>query len=230
MAPREGPGRQRMPGRVDSHARLPRRLRRLARSGQSGLGLRRSDSALRGRSAAGREPSWAKPAYGSLSCMRAGSAESPAIRDSTVRAREGAGFYPVARVNGRRWDATSEFLRPALKRGNLTVWTGVQAARVLIEQGRAAGVEYRSERPPAAGPSGERGDSMRGNRRVGAIAAAERHGTGGATGAAGHSGGRGGARPERTCRTTPRSHYAGGVRSRFRSTEPARAGTPCAIA
>jgi choline dehydrogenase len=57
-------------------------------------------------------------------------------------AKEGAGVFPVARVNGQRWDATTEFLRPALKRGNLTVWTGVQAARVLVEEGRAAGVEY----------------------------------------------------------------------------------------
>jgi choline dehydrogenase len=55
---------------------------------------------------------------------------------------EGAGLFPVARVNGRRWGATSEFLRPALKRGNLTVWTGVQACRVQIENGQAAGVEY----------------------------------------------------------------------------------------
>jgi choline dehydrogenase len=57
-------------------------------------------------------------------------------------AKEGAGLFPVARVNGQRWDATTEFLSPALKRGNLTVWTGVQAARVLVEDGRAGGVEY----------------------------------------------------------------------------------------
>jgi choline dehydrogenase len=57
-------------------------------------------------------------------------------------AKEGAGLYPVGRVDGQRWDATSEFLRPALKRGNLTVWTGVQAIRVLLENGRAAGIEY----------------------------------------------------------------------------------------
>lgn len=57
-------------------------------------------------------------------------------------AEQGAGLYPVARVHGRRWGATTEFLRPALKRGNLTVWTGVQAARLLIDGGRTAGVEY----------------------------------------------------------------------------------------
>jgi len=55
---------------------------------------------------------------------------------------EGAGLFPVARVNGARWDAICAFLKPALKRGNLTVWTKVQTSRVLIEAGRAVGVEY----------------------------------------------------------------------------------------
>ena len=55
---------------------------------------------------------------------------------------EGAGIYPTARVNGERWSAVCAFLTPALKRGNLTVWTGVQAVRVVTENGRATGVEY----------------------------------------------------------------------------------------
>ncbi len=55
---------------------------------------------------------------------------------------EGAGIYPTARMNGERWTAVFAFLTPALKRGNLTVWTGVQAARVVTENGRATGVEY----------------------------------------------------------------------------------------
>jgi choline dehydrogenase len=54
----------------------------------------------------------------------------------------GAGLYPLDRVNGARWNVADAFLRPALKRGNLTVWTAVQAAKVLIEGGRAVGVEY----------------------------------------------------------------------------------------
>ncbi len=55
---------------------------------------------------------------------------------------EGAGIYPTARVNGERWSAVCAFLTPALKRGNLTVWTGVQAVRVVTENGRATAVEY----------------------------------------------------------------------------------------
>jgi choline dehydrogenase len=57
-------------------------------------------------------------------------------------AEPGAGLYPVARVHGERWNVADAFLRPALKRGNLTVWTKVQASKVLIENGRAVGVEY----------------------------------------------------------------------------------------
>jgi choline dehydrogenase len=44
--------------------------------------------------------------------------------------------------NGRRWSAADAYLRPALQRGNLTVWTNVQARRVICEGGRAVAVEY----------------------------------------------------------------------------------------
>jgi choline dehydrogenase len=54
----------------------------------------------------------------------------------------GAGFYRVTQKNGRRWSAADAYLKPALRRGNLTVWTGIQATRVRIENGRAVGVEY----------------------------------------------------------------------------------------
>jgi choline dehydrogenase len=54
----------------------------------------------------------------------------------------GSGLYPLLHKNGARWSASRSLLRPALRRGNLTVWTGIQAARVTIEGGRATGVEY----------------------------------------------------------------------------------------
>jgi len=41
-----------------------------------------------------------------------------------------------------RSSAASAYLKPALRRGNLTVWTGIHSTRILIENGRAAGVEY----------------------------------------------------------------------------------------
>jgi choline dehydrogenase len=73
------------------------------------------------------------------SCAAKGIARDSSLAASAVPS---AGLYPVDRVNGARWNVADAFLRPALKRGNLTVWTGVQAARVLIENGRAAGIEY----------------------------------------------------------------------------------------
>ena len=57
-------------------------------------------------------------------------------------AEAGAGRFPLARKKNARWSSVDAFLRPALGRGNLTVWTGIQVARILMEGGRAAGVEY----------------------------------------------------------------------------------------
>ncbi len=51
-------------------------------------------------------------------------------------------MFPLAQKKRARWSAADAFLRPALGRGNLMVWTGIQVARVLIEGGRATGVEY----------------------------------------------------------------------------------------
>jgi len=65
--------------------------------------------------------------------------------DFNGAAQEGVGFYQVTQKKGRRWSAADAYLRPARKRPNLTVHTGAQASRILIEGGRAAGVEYRCD-------------------------------------------------------------------------------------
>jgi choline dehydrogenase len=62
--------------------------------------------------------------------------------DFNGAAQAGAGMYQVTQKNGARFSAADAFLKPALRRGNLTVWTQVQVARVLVEEGRAAGVEF----------------------------------------------------------------------------------------
>ncbi len=54
----------------------------------------------------------------------------------------GAGLYQVTQHNGRRASAAVCYLRPAMKRPNLTVMTHAQTTRVLIENRRAVGVEY----------------------------------------------------------------------------------------
>ena len=43
---------------------------------------------------------------------------------------------------GRRCSAAEAYLRPALARANLTVETGALANRIVLEGGRAAGIEY----------------------------------------------------------------------------------------
>nr|WP_042184651.1 GMC family oxidoreductase N-terminal domain-containing protein [Kibdelosporangium sp. MJ126-NF4]CEL15733.1 Choline dehydrogenase [Kibdelosporangium sp. MJ126-NF4] len=56
--------------------------------------------------------------------------------------QEGAGLYQVTCHNGRRWSTADAYLRPALVRSNLTVRTNALATRVVIESGKAVGVEY----------------------------------------------------------------------------------------
>src|SRR3712207_4891220 len=55
---------------------------------------------------------------------------------------EGASLLQITTRGGRRHSAAEAFLKPALKRENLAVETGAHARRVLIENGRAVGVEH----------------------------------------------------------------------------------------
>jgi choline dehydrogenase-like flavoprotein len=57
--------------------------------------------------------------------------------------QEGVGLYQLTQKNGERWNAAAAFLTPNLGRSNLTVLTEAQATRVVLEQRRAVGVEYR---------------------------------------------------------------------------------------
>lgn len=53
------------------------------------------------------------------------------------------GFGPAETTiwRGRRWSTASAYLKPVQQRPNLTVMTGVQVTRIVIENGRATGVE-----------------------------------------------------------------------------------------
>ncbi|WP_433239845.1 GMC family oxidoreductase [Actinomadura nitritigenes] len=73
------------------------------------------------------------------SAMAFGLAANP---DFNGADQDGVGFYQVTQRRGRRWSAADGYLRPALRRPNLTVVTDALATRVLIENGRAAGVRY----------------------------------------------------------------------------------------
>ena len=56
--------------------------------------------------------------------------------------QEGFGPYQLTIKDGRRWSAASAFLHPALSRPNLTAEIGARTTRILIEGGRAIGVEF----------------------------------------------------------------------------------------
>jgi choline dehydrogenase len=60
--------------------------------------------------------------------------------------QEGFGPLDCTVTDGRRASSAVCYLAPALGRPNLTVITGAQATRVLIERGRAVGVEYARRR------------------------------------------------------------------------------------
>ena len=56
--------------------------------------------------------------------------------------QEGFGPYQMTIHDGRRWSAANAYLHPALKRPNLKAETGARTSRIVIENGRATGVEY----------------------------------------------------------------------------------------
>ncbi|MAS26635.1 MAG: choline dehydrogenase [Oceanospirillaceae bacterium] len=54
--------------------------------------------------------------------------------------QEGFGPMHMTVKNGVRWSTANAYLRPAMKRPNLTVMTGVQVEKVLLEDKKAVGV------------------------------------------------------------------------------------------
>jgi choline dehydrogenase len=66
----------------------------------------------------------------------------PLNPDFNGSAQLGVGLFQVTQKNGRRWSAASAYLHPAAERENLTIVTKARATRVLIDKGRAVGVEY----------------------------------------------------------------------------------------
>jgi choline dehydrogenase len=105
-------------------------------------------------SAAGGEAGW-RGTDGPLHIQR-GSRRNP-LYDAFIEAGRQAGFEPTDDYNGakqegfgpmeqtihkgRRWSAANAYLRPALKRPNVRLVSGL-ARRVLIRDGRALGVEF----------------------------------------------------------------------------------------
>lgn len=68
-------------------------------------------------------------------------------RSDDYNAERLEGFGPMQATirRGKRWSAASAYLRPAIARGNVTVRTGAMVNRVVLEHGRAVGVEVTGE-------------------------------------------------------------------------------------
>ncbi len=67
----------------------------------------------------------------------------PFTDDFNGPATEGVGRYRINTRHGMRWSAADAFLRPALRRGTVTLATGVLAQRILFEGRTAVGVALR---------------------------------------------------------------------------------------
>ena len=69
----------------------------------------------------------------------------PATTDFNRGDNTGVGYFDVNQRSGIRWNASKAYLRPAMKRPNLTIITGAQTQRLMFEGKRCVGVEYRGD-------------------------------------------------------------------------------------
>jgi choline dehydrogenase len=69
----------------------------------------------------------------------------PAIEDFNRGDNEGVSYFHVNQKRGRRWSAARGYLRPALARDNLRLETQVLVERLITENGRACGVQFRRD-------------------------------------------------------------------------------------
>ena len=65
----------------------------------------------------------------------------PETDDFNGPRQEGLGLYQTTTRNGRRWSAADAFLRDAMARPNVELFTGLPVRRVILRDGRATGIE-----------------------------------------------------------------------------------------
>ena len=73
----------------------------------------------------------------SLAAQQAG---VPATSDFNGGSNEGVGYFEVNQKDGWRWNTAKAFLRPALNRPNLTVWTETRVKRLTFERNPTQGL------------------------------------------------------------------------------------------
>ncbi|MCX7289347.1 MAG: GMC family oxidoreductase, partial [Rhodobacterales bacterium] len=72
----------------------------------------------------------------------AGQLGIPTNKDLTSETPDGVGYYQLTQRNVRRSSTSKAYLGPVEReRSNLSVLTGAQVLRIVVEQGRAVGVE-----------------------------------------------------------------------------------------
>lgn len=64
------------------------------------------------------------------------------VSDFNTGNNEGIGYFHVNQKRGRRWSAARGFLKPALSRNNLRLETNVLVDKLIVENGRAAGIRF----------------------------------------------------------------------------------------
>jgi len=81
-----------------------------------------------------------------LDAWRAAAAECgiAPIRTFNTGDNTGCAYFQMNQKRGVRWSATKAFLRPVLRRRNLTVLTGAHVSRLQFEGRSCAGVEFRA--------------------------------------------------------------------------------------
>jgi choline dehydrogenase len=69
----------------------------------------------------------------------------PRTEDMTGQIQDGVGYYQLTQRHGRRSSASTAYLGMARGRSNLTIRTGAQVLRIVVQRGRAVGVEVAGE-------------------------------------------------------------------------------------
>jgi choline dehydrogenase-like flavoprotein len=85
-----------------------------------------------------------------LDAWREAAAQSgiPSVDDFNTGSNEGCDYYQINQKNGLRWSAAKGFLKPALKRPNLSLRTHALAEKLILEGGRVTGITVREQGVP----------------------------------------------------------------------------------
>ena len=108
------------------------------------VGLRPRSSSISGASRAGRCPiaRQRSPRTSTAAWLTAVEECGYRIEEPNSAVPEGFCETRVTQRRGARWSTADAYLRPALKRPNLTLFTEAAATRVLFDGRRAVGVEF----------------------------------------------------------------------------------------